>query len=285
MPIGLAGKTQTIANWGDNPSKLPSILVYTPDKLAEKPAVILGLHPCGGSGSQYRSMVNLDSYADKLGFVVIYPTSNAQQGFNCWDANSAKSLKHDGGGDSQGLAAMAKWALKQYNGDASKVFAIGGSSGAMESNVLAATYPDVFKGAASYSGVPAACWAGAPYSTPLSSDTTCPLGQKASKYSQQQWVDLAKGCDPGYNGTYPKMLIVHGTADTAVTINNLKAQLDQWSGVKGLTFTKNETNNPITNWKKIIYGDGTELVGYEVQGGGHIPPFQGDATLSFFGLM
>lgn len=53
----------------------------------------------------------------------------------------------------------------------------------------------------------------------------------------------------------------------------------------GLTFSKNETNNPTTNWKKIIYGDGTKLVGYEVQGGGHIPAFQGDATLKFFGLM
>lgn len=186
------------------------------------------LHPCGGTGQQYQQMTPLNSYADKIGFVVMYPTSKSQSGMNCWDAHSTKSLKHDGGGDSQGLAAMAKWALKQYNGDDTKVFVVGGSSGAMESNVLAATYPDVFKGAASYSGVPAACWAGSPMSTPMSSDLTCPLGQKASTYTAQQWADLAKGCYAGYNGTYPKMMIVHGTADTAVTINNLKAQLDQW---------------------------------------------------------
>lgn len=77
-------------------------------------------------------MVGLDKYADQLGFVVLYPTSNAQQGFNCWDCHSAKSLKHDGGGDSQGLAAMVKYAIKTYNGDDSKVFTIGGSSGAMQ---------------------------------------------------------------------------------------------------------------------------------------------------------
>jgi acetylxylan esterase len=204
---------------------------------------------------------------------------------NCWDAHSAKSLKHDGGGDSQGLAAMAKWALKTYNGDDSKVFTVGGSSGAMESNVLAATYPDVFKGAASWSGVPAACWAGSPMSTPMSSDLTCPLGQKASTYTSQQWADLAKSCFPGYSGTYPKMMIVHGTADTAVTINNLKAQLDQWSTVLGVSFSKNETNTPAQNWKKIVYGDGTQLVGYEIQGGGHIPAFQGETVMKFFGLI
>lgn len=38
-----AGKTQSVASWGDNPSNLPAMLVYTPDKLAEKPAVIVGV--------------------------------------------------------------------------------------------------------------------------------------------------------------------------------------------------------------------------------------------------
>lgn len=41
-----AGKTQTITNWGDNPSGLGGVLVYTPDKLADKPAVILGVGHC-----------------------------------------------------------------------------------------------------------------------------------------------------------------------------------------------------------------------------------------------
>jgi acetylxylan esterase len=232
----------------------------------------------------YYSMTNLPTYADKLGFLILYPTSNAQSGMNCWDANTQKSLTHDGGGDSQGLASMVKWALNKYNGDPDKVFVVGGSSGAMEANVLAATYPDVFKGAASYSGVPAACWAGSPISTPVSSDLSCPLGKKASTFTAKQWADLARGCYPGYNGTYPKMMIVHGTADTAVTINNLKAQLDQWSTVEGLSFTKNISNDPIANWKRIVYGDGTKLIGFEVQGGGHIPAFQGQATLQFFGF-
>ncbi|KAK0629487.1 putative Feruloyl esterase B [Bombardia bombarda] len=204
---------------------------------------------------------------------------------NCWDCFSAKSLKHNGGGDSQGLVGQVSWALNKFNGDAAKVFAVGGSSGAMVSNVLAATYPDVFRAAASYSGVPAACWAGAPMSTPMSSDLTCPMGQKASRFTAQQWGDLARDCYPGYNGTRPRMMIVHGTADTAVVISLLKAQLDQWSNVLGQTFSKNVTNDPLKNWKKIVYGDGSQLVGYEVQGGGHIPAFQGEATMKFFGLM
>lgn len=233
----------------------------------------------------YQQMTPLNSYADKLGFIVLYPTSKSQSGMNCWDAHSAKSLKHDGGGDSQGLAGMVKWALKTYNGDPNKVFAVGGSSGAMESNVLAATYPDIFNAAASYSGVPAGCWAGSPMSTPMSSDLTCPMGQKATSYSAQKWGDIARGCYPNYNGTRTRMMIVHGTADTAVVIGNLRAQLEQWSNILGVNWATNTSNDPINSWKKITYGDGTKLVGYEVQGGGHIPAFQGDATMKFFGLM
>ncbi|KAI0018666.1 Alpha/Beta hydrolase protein [Xylariomycetidae sp. FL0641] len=281
----LAGKLGSIPTWDDNPTSLGSSLVYTPDTMPEKPTIILGLHPCGGTGQMYYQMTNLPSYADKLGLVILYPTSKSQSGFNCWDAHSKKSLMHEGGGDSQSLAGLVNWALEEYKGDPEKVFVVGGSSGAMEANVLAATYPEIFKGAASYSGVPAACWADSPMSTPFSSDLSCPLGQKASMFTPQQWADLAKGCDPEYTGPYPKMMIVHGTADTAVTINNLKAQLDQWSTLQDLEFSKNVTNDPIANWKRIVYGDGTQLIGFEVQGGGHIPPFQGDATLEFFGLM
>ncbi len=122
-------------------------------------------------------------------------------------------------------------------------------------------------------------------STPMSSDLSCPLGKKASTYTKQQWGDLARAGYQGYNGTRPKMMIVHGTADTAVVISLLKAQLDQWSDVFGLSFTGNKSNTPIANWKQICYGDCTQLVGYEVQGGGHIPAFQGETTLKFFGLM
>ena len=42
-PLCLAGKTTTVSNWGDNPSKLPAVIIYTPDKIADKPAVVLAV--------------------------------------------------------------------------------------------------------------------------------------------------------------------------------------------------------------------------------------------------
>ena len=49
----------------------------------------------------------------------------------CWDVSSKAALTHNGGGDSNSIANMVTYALKQYNGDATKVFVTGSSSGAM----------------------------------------------------------------------------------------------------------------------------------------------------------
>lgn len=234
---------------------------------------------------QYQSLLNLNSYAEQLGIVLLYPTSNAQSGYNCWDCNTKKSNTHNGGGDSEGIAAMITWALKTYNGDPNKVSIVGDSSGAMMTNVMAATYPEMFRAGVSISGVPAGCWLGSPMSTPFSSDLSCPLGQKEKTYTAQMWGDLARSEYPGYNGTRPRMMIVHGTADSAVVISMLRGQLDQWSNVLGLTFTGNATNDTQPNWTKICYGDCTELVGYQVNGGGHMPTVPAKTLLGFLGLM
>lgn len=35
-----------------------------------------------------------------------------------------------------------------------------------------------------------------------------------------------------------------------------------WSNVLGVAFTQNVTNTPIAGYTKMVYGDGTKLVGY-----------------------
>ncbi|KAJ7087643.1 Alpha/Beta hydrolase protein [Mycena belliarum] len=261
-----AGTTMTVTNWGDNPSNLPALLVYTPSNLASNPPIVVGLHPCGGSGPQFMAEFDIPAFADQLGFPVLYPTSGVEDGINCWDCWSNKSLSHNGGGESQGVAAMVSWALTHFNGDPSRVFAIGASSGGMFGNVLAATDPNLFAGIASWSGVPAGCFVGATSSTPANPDQSCATGAKARTLSAAQWAALALGSYPGYTGARPKMLITHGTADTVVSILNFNAQLAQWSTVLGLTFTRNFTCDPTANWKLIVYGDGTKLIGFEVAG-------------------
>ena len=72
---------------------------------------------------------------------------------NCWDVQNADSLTHGQGGDALGIVSMVNYTLNKYSGDAAKVYAMGGSSGAMMTNVLAGSYPDVFEAGAVFSGV------------------------------------------------------------------------------------------------------------------------------------
>lgn len=91
------------------------------------------------------------SLAHQKGIILIYPSTNLDS--HCWDVATPETLKHDGGGDSQSIVQMVQYAIKKYDADPNRVYVTGSSSGAMMTNVLAATYPDVFKGAAAFSGV------------------------------------------------------------------------------------------------------------------------------------
>ncbi|KAK0640678.1 feruloyl esterase B [Cercophora newfieldiana] len=276
-PLASAAKlTQVTSGW-DNPTKL-SFFIYVPDKLAAKPPVVVAPHPCGGSAQDTFGRVasGLAPQADKLGFILIFP----QTPNTCWDCNTAKSLKHDGGGDTQGIVNMVKYTLEKYSADASRVYVTGSSSGGMATNALVATYPDVFAAGASFSGASAfACWNGAGLFT---NSADCQLNKKPTA---QQWGDLVRSAYPGFNGTRPAMQIWHGTTDTVVAYSYLADQLAQWSNVLGVPFARNVTNDPLNGYTKMVYGDGTKVVGYSAQGVGHIVPFREKEVLQFFGLL
>lgn len=78
-------------------------------------------------------------------------------------------------------------------------------------NVMAATYPEMFKAATVYSGVPAGCF----YTGTVDGwNNTCANG--LSIHTQTEWANTVFAMYPGYTGPRPKMLIFHGSADTTL---------------------------------------------------------------------
>jgi len=202
---------------------------------------------------------------------------------NCWDVQSVGSLTHgSNAGDAAGIVAMVKYTLEKYSGDASKVYVMGGSSGAMMTNVLAGSYPDVFEAGAAYSGTPHACFAGAPSATPMSPNQTCAQGLS---HTPQEWGNFVKNSYPGYTGKRTRMLIAHGLADSLVRPACAYEALKQWSNVLDVQLTKNVTGNPSAQYTQMIYGDGSKLVGYMGSGVGHIAPVNEVQLLTFFGIL
>jgi acetylxylan esterase len=245
-PARAASLTQVNRSDWTGGVSLPSYLqmyIYVPDKLASKPPIVVTPHSCGNSASgQFSGLPKIPKAADAQGFVVIYPDNPGQ---NCWDVGSNAALKHDGGGDTQGVALMAKYALTKYSGDASRVYIFGGSSGGMMTQAMLAIYPDIFRAGMSRAGVPAGCWADG-YASSNQWSNNCAGGNTTK--TAQQWGDMVRGMYPGYSGHRPRVQLVHGDADTTISYKNMGEAIKEWTNVLGLPTTPTSTD---TGYKAI----------------------------------
>ncbi|CEF87325.1 hypothetical protein SNK03_012901 [Fusarium graminearum] len=269
-----------VTGYGNNPTGTRMFL-YVPKNLKANPAVVVGLHYCTGTAQAYYQSNKWASNAEKYGFIVIYPQTPYTPG-NCWDVSSKMTLTHEGGGCSTSVANMVKHVLKNYSGDSKRVFVTGDSSGAMMTNVMAATYPDIFAAAIVYAGVPAGCFM-SQANQAAAWNSTCSQGQ--SRYTQQQWANVVKNMYPGYNGPRPKMQIYHGTADPTLNVQNYYEEIKQWTGVFGYSATpKSTTNNfPRSPYKREVFGDKLET--FLGTGVTHAVDHFPDEDLKFFGLV
>jgi len=284
--FGNAQSISKVSGFNSGPTNL-GMYVYVPKKLTTPAPIIVAIHHCQGSATAYSTETKYMPLADSHGFILIYPNSRSSGG--CFDVASTASLTHNGGGDSETIANMVKYAVTNYGGDANRTYVTGTSSGAMMTNVMVGAYPDVFKAGSAYSGVPDGCFyvAGATATQdPPGWSNSCANGQTTK--TAQAWGDLTRSYYPTYTGPRPRMQIWHGTADNTLHYPNYQEMLKQWSNVLNLTTSKNVANTPQSGYTQTIYGDGTqataELVGYSAQGVGHTVPVHETMDLAFFGI-
>src|SRR5450755_3950377 len=146
-----AASLQLVPNWGASgvPTNL-SMYIYVPDKLAANPPILVLLHYWGGGASGVFAEAQgggIVAAADEYGFIMVVPQTP-----DCWDVNSAATLTHDGGGQTQGIAQMVKYAITNYHANADRVYVTGTSCGGMMMEALLAVYPDIFKAGAAFAG-------------------------------------------------------------------------------------------------------------------------------------
>ncbi|MFF4874842.1 PHB depolymerase family esterase [Micromonospora sp. NPDC000668] len=277
-PASAATLTE-VTGFGSNPTNLRMHL-YVPDRVASRPAILLALHYCTGSGPAYHSGTQYASLADRYGFIVIYPSVTRSS--LCWDVSSPQALRRGGGSDPVGLMSMVDHVRQRYAADPDRIFATGTSSGAMMTNVMLGVHPDVFTAGASFAGVPFGCFA-----TGGSSEwnSECANGQLIR--TPQQWGDLVREAYPGYAGRRPRMQIWHGTNDETLRYPNFGEQVKQWTNVHGLSQTPTYTDSPQAGYTRTRYGSsgGTAPVeAISMQGVSHNLPVDAAQVLRFFGL-
>jgi poly(hydroxyalkanoate) depolymerase family esterase len=270
-----------ITNFGNNPSGLRMYL-YVPNSVKPQPPILVAVHYCTGSGPAFYSGTEFASLADQYGFIVIYPS--ATRSGSCFDVSSPQALTHNGGSDPVGIMSMVTYVEQHNNGDPTRVYVAGASSGGMMTNVLIGDYPDVFKAGAAFMGVPFGCFATTDGSL---WNSTCSTGNLIK--TPQQWGDLVRAAFPGYSGPRPRMQLWHGTADTTLNYANFGEEIKQWTNVLGVSQTPAFTDTPQATWTRTRYGGtgiGAPVEAISVQGAGHTLPMSGMAALAiqFFGL-
>jgi acetylxylan esterase len=279
-PAGAAQLTQ-VTGFGPNPTNL-AMHLYVPDRVPARPAVLVAVHYCTGSGPAFHSGTEFASLADRYGFIVIYPS--ATRSGNCFDVSSPGALRHDGNSDPVGIVSMVNHVLQRNNADPARVFVTGASSGAMMTNVLLGDYPDVFKAGAAFMGVPFGCFA----TTDGSSwNSACAQGQLTK--TPAAWGDLVRGAYPGYTGPRPRMQLWHGTTDDTLRYPNFGEEIKQWTNVHGVSQTPVLSDTPRANWNHTRYGNAgpqPPVEAYSIAGVGHSLPQGGMAAevIRFFGL-
>lgn len=271
-------------------SGLPSYVnmyLYVPDKLATKPPILVASHHCQGTGtSTYNETKStLVPLADKNGFIMIFPEAT---GHNCWDVGSDKSLKHDGGGDTHAIAQMVRYTLSKYDADPRRVYAFGGSSGAMMTQALMGIYPDLFMAGVGISGVPCGCWA-EQYTgdTATNGQWSGPCAGGTVTKTAQQWGDQVRAMYPGYTGHRPRLQLWHGDPDSTISYNNMGEAIKEWTNLLGLTTAPSSTDAPASGtthqvWKNDC--DFTVLETFSVKGAGHAVSWDTNTVAGFFGL-
>lgn len=279
MALEKRASLQQVSDYGDNPAGVP-MYIYVPDNLATSPGIVVAVHYCTGTAQAYYSGSPYATLAEQYGFIVIYPES--PHSGTCWDVSSQATLTHNGGGDSNSIANMVNYAIDKYGADTSKVFVTGSSSGAMMTNVLAATYPGLFQAAIVYSGVPAGCFVSAAGAVDAW-NSTCSQGQSIT--TPEHWAAVAEAMYPGYNGSRPRMQVYHGSTDSTLLPQNYDETMKQWAGVFGYDYENpqsTQANTPLSGYTKTVWGESVQ--GIYAEGVGHTVPIRGDDDMAFFGF-
>jgi poly(hydroxyalkanoate) depolymerase family esterase len=260
-PAAAAGFTQ-VTGFGSNPGNL-GMYEYVPAAPAASPAVVVAMHGCTQTASSYYANAGWPKYADRHGFVVVFPeqrtANNANRCFNWFEPGDTRR----GQGEALSIRQMVDRTVSAYGADRSRVYVTGLSAGGAMTSVMLATYPDVFAGGSVIAGIPYGC------ATSVGSGFSC-MNPGVDR-TPAQWAQAVRDANPGYAGPWPRVAVWHGTSDTTVVPQNATESRDQWTGVHGLSSTPTSTGSLPGPTSRETYGSGQVAV-YRVQGMGHGTP-------------
>ncbi|EPX65154.1 Flagellar hook-length control protein FliK [Cystobacter fuscus DSM 2262] len=261
-PVGQVNSALTqVTSFGSNPGNL-KMWKHVPADMPANAPLVVAMHGCTQTAAAYTN-AGWNALADQLKFYVIYPEQQSANNQNaCFNWFEPGDIAR-GSGEALSIKQMVDKMKADVSIDPSRVFVTGLSAGAAMSHVMAATYPDVFSGAAIMAGIPYKC------ATTMTDAFSC-MSPGVGK-TPDQWASLVRGAYSGYTGAYPKISLWHGTSDYTVKNTNQVEALEQWTAVHGIDMTADVSDTVATYPHKVYKNSaGKALVEtYDLTGMGH----------------
>ena len=251
-----------VTSFGSNPGAL-NMFEFVPPGLPSGAPLVVVLHGCTESAASYSTQTEWGNLGQRFGFAVAFAEQrSANNSLSCFNWFQPSDTSR-GQGEALSIRQMVDHMQSAHGSDPARTFVTGISAGGIMTEVMMATYPDVFAGGAVMSGAPYACAAS------LTEANTCQMGNVSR--TPQQWGNLVRNAFPGYAGPYPRLVAFHGSMDTTVAPADLQQSVDQWSNVLGIDETPevNETFRTATHKVFRDAGGRSRIETYLVNGMGH----------------
>lgn len=220
--------------------------LYVPKQHENKlTGLIVMLHGCTQTPTDFATGTGMNSLADRHGFAVVYPAqsrgANAQ---TCWNWFS-RGDQRTGRGEPEIIAALTLQLIRTLNIPESHVFVAGLSAGGAMSVILGQCYPNLFSGVGVHSGLPY----GAAHDVPSA------FAAMAGNYVTPN--------ASGSKSPFVPTIVFHGTADKTVQPMNgdeiIRATLSSNSEFQVQTLEENSRNGRTYGRKVTSGSDGKVL--------------------------
>lgn len=204
MVVGPAGMRRW---WLFRPATLPT---------GRRLPLLVMLHGCGQNARGFALSTGMNRLAAREGFLVLYPEqdrrANPQGCWNWYDTRSGQALA-----EAATLAAAIEQATLLYGADRTRIGVAGLSAGASMAALLCVRQPQLFRAVVMHSGVPPG----------MARSTTTAMRAMLGHGAAGVVPALLSG------QSLPPLLVLHGSADTVVSMHNATTAAELWAAAAG----------------------------------------------------
>jgi poly(hydroxyalkanoate) depolymerase family esterase len=253
-------------NFGTNPGAL-RMFAHLPPKVSGEIPLVVVLHGCTQTAAGYDQGAGWSTLANRYGFALLFPEQQRANNPNgCFNWFQTGDIER-GHGEALSIRQMIANMVADHAIDARRVFVTGLSAGGAMTSVMLATYPDVFAGGAIIAGLP--------YGAAVNVQQAFASMAQSPPRSARAWGDLVRNASL-HKGSWPRISVWHGSADSTVAPSNAREILKQWADLHGISiepsFTENVDRFPRQVWRGV---EGDEVIeSYTIPNMAHGTPLE-----------